>query len=305
MSECGVCSTPTGDGALLCADHADRLLADLHAVPAVLADLALTLARQDNMRGLGRAVGKSTETPLPWNDRVPARITALESALVVWSKALTTGDRHARVPRIPTTRDPKDPARLPMARSTAVLAARVLADRIDDVRLMPHADVAYSDVSSAVRAARRVVDRPMDRRYVGQCSAALEDGGLCDVDLYAHPKRSVVACPGCLAEYDVEQRREVLLAAVHDQVVTPAEAERALPELLGRPVKASTLRNWIRERRVVPEGYRHAGMPVSSRVHAHDQPLLLVGDIIREYAKVTAAEPGGKSRKLGRAPVPA
>lgn len=288
---CGVCTATTPDGVHLCGEHADRLLDALHAVPAVVEDLRTTFARQDQLRAPGGSVGKSTETPLPWNDRVPEKLDALDEALLRWARPVSRHLRLDALPHVPHTRDPKDPARVPAAVTESLLAARVLAEHLGVVRGLREAGDAYDEIVDAVTAARRVVDQPVTRKFLGICSAELVEGGLpCQNDLYAHPRRSMVRCAACGTTHDVEQRREVLLAAVHAQLVTYAEAERALPDLLGAPVKASTLRSWVSEGRLVPDGYRHAGTWVPTKVGFHDSPLLRVGDVVREYTR-TAVGP--------------
>lgn len=285
MSACGVCEAPTGDDGRLCTDHTDQLLGALYSVPDLVGDMLVAYTRQSNFRGTEKLVGKSTETPVPWDERISARLGALRNVLVLWAYAIGSSSTSA-----PRTVDPKDPARIQQLRDVAVICSRMVADGIDRVRQHGRAGDLYSDITSAVSSCRRVIDRPMDRKFLGVCSMGLEGGGVCETDLYGHPKRATAVCPGCGAEHDVEHRREVLLSAVHDQRVTYAEAERALPDLLGRPVKGTTLRKWVHDRRIVPEGYRHAGTFTPSRISPHDQPLLLVGDIVREYARVLAAE---------------
>jgi hypothetical protein len=254
---CGACSAAVPDGITLCEDDAERMLDALYRVPTVVDDLRTTFTRQDQMRGPGAQVGKSTETPLPWNDRIPEKLDALTEVLCRWARPVARARNLDSLPVIPYTRDPHDPARVPGSVSTAILAARVLSDHWSTVRTLVDAGDAYAEVIDAVHQAERVVDRPVDRLYLGQCGAEGEDGGRCDYDLYVRPKRATVSCPRCATEWDVEQRREVLKAAMveHLEWSTGTAAEVAgWLRLAGVNVGTSTVRRWGAEERMTVVG---------------------------------------------------
>lgn len=291
MNTCGACSARTPEGIALCDTDADALLVELYAVPAIVEDLRTTFARQDNLRGPVVSVGKSTETPLVWNDRIPEVLDTLTEVLARWARPVVRERQLHSLPVIPHCRDPKDPARVPERLTEAVLAARVLSDNWRTVRTLRYAGDAFVEVLDAIRSARRVIDQPTPRRFIGPCGELGEESGVrCDHDVYAVAHRRTASCPACGAVHDVEQRHRALLAAAHDEVVTYAEAERALPNLLGRPVKGSTLRGWVHDGTLEVHGYRHAGKRVPTRVGYHDSPLVKVGDVIAAYSAAEVKE---------------
>lgn len=269
---CQVCGAEVPDGITMCETDAEELLTALYSVPAVIEDLRTTFARLDNMRGPGRSVGKSTETPLPWNDRVPQRLDALTEVLVRWARPVARARQLDSLPHIPYARDPKDPARVPGAITTAGLAARLLSESWTTVRTMVNAGEAHEEITDAIRQAQRTVDRPAERRFLGLCSVELPedaptrgDDGRCTVDLYVHPRAHTASCPGCATEHDVTARRDVLTAAMLDHLDgtegTAAEVAGWL-RLAGVEVGTSTVRRWAAKKLIAPVRSNGRGHPV-------------------------------------------
>lgn len=278
MTVCDVCSAPTRDSFVLCDTDAEELLTALFSVPALVEDLTTTFARLDQMRGPGPSIGKSTERPLPWNDRVPQRLDHLTEVLCRWARPVARERQLDALPHIPHARDPKDPARIPAHRHTAIYAARLLSDSWTTVRTLRYAGDAHAEIIDAIRQARRATDRPAELRYLGQCSAPLEAGGKCEADLYAHPAKRTVTCRACVAEHDVEQRRAVLREAMCEHmeahVGTAAEVAGWL-RMAGVNVGTSTVRRWGASGR----------MPVERR-NGRGHPLYRVGAVREVFERL-------------------
>lgn len=132
--------------------------------------------------------------------------------------------------------------------------ARWLGTHVEWIRHHEAGAELVDELRSAIREARRVLDRPPDRWYAGRCGDALADNaGPCGEDLYAKAGSRLVTCRGCGAEYDVEARREWLLSAVEDVLATAAEIARALTSL-ATPVTSSTIRGYVHRRRLESRG---------------------------------------------------
>src|SRR5690606_2934282 len=87
-----------------------------------------------------------------------------------------------------------------------------LSARLQRLVRHPAAPEAHGEITAAVRDARRVVDRPQERRFAGYCD--------CGAALYARPGAATVRCRDCDADpYDVDERRQAMLAAVADQLM--------------------------------------------------------------------------------------
>lgn len=289
MKHCEVCSADVPDGITMCETDAEELLTALYSVPALIDDLRTTFSRQDQMRAPGPSVGKSTEKPLPWNERVPQHLDALNEALRRWAAPVARHLRLDALPHIPHTRDPKDPARIPQVATEALLAARLLSDSWKTVRTLVGAGEAHAELLDAIRSARRAIDRPVERLYLGVCSSPLEEGGRCEADLYAFPRRATVTCRSCVAEHDVAVRREVLREAMaeHLEWTTGTAAEVAgWLRMAGVDVGTSTVRRWAAQKRMTVAGQNHRGYP-----------LYRVGEVREVFSRLrTSKERPGHAR---------
>jgi hypothetical protein len=92
----------------------------------------------------------------------------------------------------------------------------------------PDAAELHGDVLAMTEAARRTIDLPPQKHFVGPCDD-------CGEDLYCGPSAKVVACrtEGCEFSAEVESRRIWLLEAAVDQLRTAAELSRELPWIGG------------------------------------------------------------------------
>ena len=303
MSMCASCGRSMSDSGPLCIDETHELVRRLRAVPELLADLELTLTRQDRLGGQG--AGRSTERPVPWKEQVPDAIWALGNTLTVWTRELAQ-KRGLLLDTSPLWRhprrdwsDPIGPLRpvAPDPLASLRFAAAWLVEHRWSLRTLVDAVAAHDEITDAVAHARRVIDRPADLRFVGPCGAALapadseenaeddERSTTCERDLYVTPGAEIAVCPDCGTEWPVAERREWLLSIVHDEHVTYAEASRALSWLVGQALPASTIRTWVSRHQLGVARYLHRRpgvrpIYVTERQSPSDQPLVRVGDVI-------------------------
>lgn len=156
------------DGARLCRGCTDKLSRDLEAVPDLVADLLITVSRQDHVQAA--QPGRSAGTPLVFNPGASEELADLRYYLATWTGRMAA---HLGVEL-----DIEDQ---PVA--YAAWLGRFL-------RVIRHHDDAAqlsTEIHRAVAAARHAVDlAPVSSRFpVGPCPRIIEGGWFCDGDVLA------------------------------------------------------------------------------------------------------------------------
>lgn len=297
-SACQVCTKPSD--LFLCQVHVDELVEALLALatggiarvtvvsrarwripelpwvsvteyrPGLLAELETTTTRQHK---LGAPGGKRAGSEPPMLYHVAASELADVARSIVSGWARDHADRHPHL-------------ELP---ATHAAAAEWMAAFPNLIAEHPAAGEMHGDVVGLVRRIRAMIDRPRDRRYLGQCSARLRqitrrEWELCERDVYAEPGKVVVQCR-CGAVHDVASRLDRLRSAVDDQLATAAEASRALAAT-DTPCTPAMIRR-----------YAHREKLTAHPPHALDPrayPRYRIGDIRKLLAEV-ASEGGGSA----------
>lgn len=253
------CDQPIRDNAQLCHRCTSRLRRDLAETPNLLGEAETTRLRQSRTGGRGVGVtSRSSDRPLPYDDGPVKAVLALHVVLRSWAYTVA---EHTSSPA------PRDlPADL----------SRFLLDQVDRIRKHESAGDLHEQLTSAIGRLRAAVDRPADLTYAGICSewiAVLDpDDELlltrCPTHLYVPFGRRSVVCPSCQTVHDMAQRREVLLAALEDQLAHVALLSQGLSNL-GRELKESTVRSWVFRKRLVPHSQDDLG-----------RELYRVGDVL-------------------------
>ncbi len=210
-------------GVRICFGCERRLAGWLRAIPDLLEDLEITITRQDHI-GSSRVGGKSSETPLMFNERASKAKTDLIFALRYWSAQMGRTWR----------------------RLTPEEYAHFLVTHMHAVRIYEDAGELYREVDRAVRKARQAIDRPAERVFAGPCNTEVQGFGgtaFCSADLYARPGKSVVVCRECGTEHDVPTRREWMLSEVRNYDADAALMSSILAGL-GFKIDASTIRRY-------------------------------------------------------------
>lgn len=241
MTPTCACGQPVSD-ATLCGACADRLAADLAAVPELRRQLDLTLSRQT---ASGRQDGgRSAEKPLPYDLGASDAHHMLGLALRPAVRAIG----HRESPSVD--------------RCAAILAAC-----LPDVAQLMDADGHARRIGDAVAKARRSVDRQEDRIFAGSCDGhghtARPEGAPdqgCGQWLYARMKADAVRCHTCSTTYDVVMRRGWMLEAAEDYLANATILSRFVSRL-GAPVKANTIQQWKRRGRLEQRGTDDDGHP--------------------------------------------
>lgn len=259
----GTCNAPTQ--AFLCGKHTDELLFWLWDIGGVqlgdsgqyctslLDELDTTICGDDKMGGahIGIVTGDS-ETPLAFNERASDIKSALCNTVVGWTKLFAEDNPH-----------------LLFDVATIEEAARWMAGFPNLLAGHPAAVEMHDELRVRVKDARRCIDRPADRVYVGKCGGHnAEKNKTCTAKLFAIAGHIEVTCRECATSFCVGDRQRDLLMKLRSQVVTAREAEKALKPFFGRQVNVKTLRTWI-----------NRGV-LMNRAGSDDAPKVLVADVL-------------------------
>jgi hypothetical protein len=244
---CPVCDAPQDQG-LLCHACTTRLERDLGDVPAIVAELDIALSKQARIGNASGPGGLARErTPLNWSSSDPRWV--LGNVLVTWARDVS-GETW-----LPTEAEA-------MVRGGATnSAARLLLSEVIAIRRHPAVVELVDQVSDAIALARRTVDRPADRQYLGTCLMENPDDEgrmvTCLEEIWARPGASEVQCKVCASEHPVAERRAWLLQKAEDVLCTVREASSYMGEVGHITVTQSAIRGYIHRGKI---GYRTGNM---------------------------------------------
>lgn len=281
---CGVCGRIAD--AALCSSCAGDLARALRSVPELLDDLEVTRTRGDRLGDAGRG----GEQPMPHKDTASTALWVLGNVLTTWmrdiarsrgltiaaasrprppARAIPPGARTDDAGRPAMTTDPPDPAV-----ESARFAASWLLEHISDIRALygdEDATQAHDEITDAIAQARRAVDRPATRIFVGLCDE-------CGADLYGVPHRSRAECQQCGALYeDMAERWESALLKLRGYPATAATIAHMAGELYGVMIDRKLINQWHTRGDIAP-------VPVD---HQSDDgtPRFRFGDVLDRAAR--------------------
>jgi hypothetical protein len=240
------CGRPTAD--YLCAGCLGELVAALRELtgdrdgPGLLAELEITLSRQDVLEDPGMV--RSRAAPLPFREHASALAGAAATTITTWARDVHGHNPHLRPPS-----------------GTVVQAAGWLAGLPNLLALHPAADELHADITNLAAQIRSSIDRRPDRIYSGPCGADT-DTGPCPGHLYAHPGRGMVTCPECGAAHDVAERRAWMTDHALDMLVTAPVARGWARLLMDHVIPPGTWRSWLSRRRIPAHGTDTFGRPL-------------------------------------------
>lgn len=219
MSDCVIvgCGRPTKE--LACRSCIDKLLYELRQVAELVRELAVTHARLDHIAA--EQFGRSAETALVWREHASECLYVLRNTLSTWARDLweTNGSGALEVADNP------------------VAVAAWMERHPTWLALHPAIDELLDEVAYAIRQARHAIDQPQDTRiFLGRCDLGLPENPACDRELYAYRSQEEVVCPSCEASWDVDERREWLLAQAEHETAT-SEVLAGLLTRLGVPTQ--------------------------------------------------------------------
>lgn len=233
---CTACRTHPAHDATVCQRCVDVLHGHLHAIPDLVRDLNLEIAKQVR-RSLGPAtVTVGHERPLPYNPAAASALDTLRFALVAACLSVAGGQRD----------------RLPVDTIGAMCGWLLRYEQ--SVPLREDGGDIVTGIDGAVKRARRIVDNPPERRYIGNCTCTDDTGER--RRMYARMGEPVYECRDCGSEWGVAESLERLEAELSDYGLTHKELETLMPKL-----PRTTLASWITRKQLVPQGTTAAGEP--------------------------------------------
>lgn len=213
-----------------CGDDLARALGD---IPALVEELDITITK---VKGLdyrkvgGGSGGKKTGYPSPPEWTTSMARDNLRAVMVAWVLFCHQEQIRNQSPHVGLPAD------------TLQAMSRYMLWRVDGLGLHDIGPTAVEEITSAVDKCRRLIDRPADRQYLGQCPACAAVGD--DGRLYAKPGGAMARCNGCGEQADAAALRTRLLAELDDRLCTAAEVAE-LSTYLGLPDDRERIRKRI------------------------------------------------------------
>lgn len=240
--ECVACSQATE--MFLCWECCKTLKSRLDSVAWLSPELDLTLSRQAHTASPSDRIGGNPEQPLIFHAAASETGWVLRNTLSTWARDLceTRGIEYIPLgylhPLPPGFVGPLRPGERHIAAdfvdTTPGLAAW-LAHHVTSIAMQQAAGECFDEISAAVAAVHRVIDRPPGRMYIGPCGDVFQ-GVKCEADLYVTIGSPEACCPVCGATHEVESRRDMLYQQVRGVLGTAAELARLLPWIMDAPI---------------------------------------------------------------------
>lgn len=201
------CGKPTREGRSFCDPCADLLSQALGEVPWLDEELETTITKRKGIdyRRVGGGSGAKREQPSPPEWTSSNARTHLRGVLVAWVKFCAEEQVRNQSPHQGIPED------------SLPAISRWLLWRVDGLALHDIGAEAVEEITSAVAHCHRLIDRPADRQYLGNCDAC-DEGRL-----YARPGGAWAKCNTCGQATEAEKIRERLLTELDDRLCTAAE----------------------------------------------------------------------------------
>jgi hypothetical protein len=166
--------------------------------------------------------------------------------------------------------------------------ARWLAQHVSAIAASEGAGQTFNEIHRFVGDDRRdgeigrLINRPVPMRVLGKCPTWIEDKqAICGTELSCRQDVVEVYCRVCRHTHNPDRLQLLLMKDLERKKITIKkilEVNRIQPEEYRIP--ESTLRDWRRDSKLKPRGYRRPdGREVITRHSADDVPLYLWADV--------------------------
>ena len=239
-----MCDRPNGGGIIcrVCLGKLEKVLAETRWLLNEL-DIAITKQTRFNTSG-GKVITKGQAEPLIINLQASDVKADLSRKLALWASDVSQSKTHTA-----------------LAALSPIVAAAWLLAHLEDVRVFVAAADLTEEICHARAAALYVVDRPAERRYLGECGYVYDtdtnDGYTCTETLWGKDSEPWAVCKVCGAEWEMGQRlsaiRERAITGMEDRIMTATQAAETLVAYgIGSEDNATRLRDRIRKWAEVP-----------------------------------------------------
>jgi hypothetical protein len=244
---CLTCKAPTDHDFYLCLECLDTLTGVLEAVPAVMDELDVNIAKLSK-RGKPGSGGGGTSI----HGAAPVDQSAMDVKHNLKRAVISTAAAVAHI-----THDH------PAVTSTMEQVCVWLAEKVDWLALNPALAARHGVLLDQYRKACSTIDIPPDRLTVGKCGARTacawpyneypfsQGDQWCQRELVVRPGQRTVKCTECGTQWDVHQRRKDALNAAWLEPVRPAAIAAALKSW-GMQVTLKAVQRWIEKDQLVP-----------------------------------------------------
>lgn len=243
----------------VCRDCLTRYTALLHKAPMLMVELEVALTKQARMGDGGGGAG------LPYAPISSEQAWATRQTLLTWVDEITSIRGHT----IPDT-------------WTGI--ATYLREATGWLAMHPAGWWIVDEITDALTAAERVIDRPPDRVFVGSCDALVDIDGTattCGATVYGRPGAPAAVCRRCGTAHDVKTRRDRMLDSIMDKHLTATDLSRAVNGILGTDtIAVTTIWKWASLGHITPTGTGERG-----------RPTYLVRDVVHRALGHTTPDP--------------
>lgn len=238
-TQCANCRGEIVDAVTICTRCMDEIGGELRNAQNYLDELLVTATRQDAIADKHARVGGTRERPLGYRPDVSDAEHLLHATLIYWGRLV------AEANGVPLYE-------LPVAQ--AALMANWLTVHRETIRRHDGAARMLAELRMANTNARRLIDRPAERVYLGRCD--------CERELYAREGAGQVACRHCKTVHNVRQRRDLLRDIIRDHLATAADIAAGIGELHGTDINRKRINQWHSRNRLTSYGRSPDGYPL-------------------------------------------
>jgi hypothetical protein len=233
------CGEPLPDHGTLCYGCTAKLISALKSVPELMDDLAITFTkRSKTVQASGPGAGEMDPVRFPYNLGASKAKAELHGILRSWV-SLVSEERVITTIVIRDGKEQRTEAKTAVTcPDTPTALSGWLLQYTGWLRHHPAGADAVMEIREKVANARRVIDVPAEKIYIGPCGT-----DRCMGQLWTLPDATDAVCRECGHKWDVRQRRDANLSALRDTVDYPEPLARALT-YHGRPMTAGLIYQW-------------------------------------------------------------
>ena len=209
-----MCDNPRGDGIVCrkCLKHLEQVLAETRWLMTELDVVLIKATRYAD--GGGKVTIKGNSQPMPFNAWASQVADDFKAKVLLWTNDVSRSAKQTILAAWDVNR-----------------GAAWLLSNLEAVRIHPAAGDIIDELCGAYAAALYAIDRPMERKYLGDCGADIDDV-ICTEPLWARDGEELVWCKVCgtewLAPARAEQIKRQAVEGLDDRLMTATQAAETI-----------------------------------------------------------------------------